>query len=130
MGRPIARTEGVCFAFPDVCNTPAGTTTVPVPYPNVAQLSDARPTASSVMAGGKDVVVADSEIATSSGGEAGSAGGVSSGTVAGKCTFTSSSSSVLAEGKGVVRQLDSTSQNGGNATGQVMVGLTTVLVGD
>ena len=130
MGRPIARTQGVCFAFPDVCQTPTGASTAPVPYPNVAQLSSASPTASSVKAGGVQVVVADSEIATSSGDEAGSAGGVSSGTFGGACTFSSSSGTVFAEGKGVVRQLDSTRQNDGNATGQVMVGLATVLVGD
>jgi hypothetical protein len=130
MGKPIARAEGTCFAFPNVCNTPSPSGTLPVPYPNIAQLSDATGTATSVLAGGKAVVVADSEIARSSGDEAGSGGGVSSGSFGGRCTFTAHSETVLAEGKKVVRQLDTTSQNGGNATGHVMVGLAGVLVGD
>lgn len=130
MGQPIARADGVCFAFPNVCGTPTPAGTSPVPYPNVAQLADATRTASSVKAGGKDVIVADSEIARSSGDEAGTGGGISSGSFGGKCTFSGHSTTVLAEGKGIVRQLDATSQNGGNATGQVMVGLSTVLVGD
>lgn len=129
MGSPIARTEGVCMAFPDVCNTPAGTAMVPVPYPNIAQLADATGVASTVTAGGKPVIVKSSEIPTSSGDEAGSGGGVGSGTIGGPCRFTSASGTVLAEGEPVVRQLDPTSQNDGNAQGQVMVGLPTVLVG-
>lgn len=74
--------------------------------------------------------MSSSEIATSSGDEAGTGGGVSSGTFGGKCTFSSYSGSVRAEGKEVVRQLDGTRQNGGNAQGQVVVGFPTVLVGD
>lgn len=129
MGKPIARAEGMCFAFPDVCNTPSGPGMIPVPYPNIAQLADATGTASTVTAGGKAVIVSSSEIPTSSGDEAGSGGGVSSGTFGGKCTFSSYSGTVLAEGKEVVRQLDRTSQNGGNAQGQVVVGFPSVLVG-
>jgi hypothetical protein len=37
---------------------------------------------------------------------------------------------VKANGKGIVRMLDQTSQNNGNAVGQVMIGFPTVLVGD
>lgn len=130
MGKPVARTEGVCFAFPNICNTPAPSGPVPVPYPNVAQLGDATGTASTVKAGGKAVIVSSSEIPRSSGDEAGTSGGVTSGTFGGKCTFDTHSATVKAEGKEVVRQLDQTSQNDGNAHGQVMVGLPTVLVGD
>jgi hypothetical protein len=130
MGKPIARADGICMAFPDTCNTPAGTLMVPVPYPNIAQLADASPVASTVTAGGKAVIVKSSEIQTSSGDEAGSGGGVSSGTTKGKCTFTSASGTVFAEGTEVVRQFDSTDQNSGNAQGKVMVGFPTVMVGD
>jgi hypothetical protein len=129
MGNPIARADGICMAFPDICNTPAGTSMVPMPYPNIAQLADATGTASTVTAGGKAVILKSSEIPTSSGDEAGSGGGVTSGTTAGKCTFTQASTTVFADGEAVVRQLDPTSQNNNNAQGQVMVGLPTVLVG-
>ncbi len=130
MGKPVARTEGICMAFPDVLNTPSPSGTVPIPYPNIAQLADAQDVATNVTAGGKAVVTAASSIPTSSGGEAGTAGGVTSGTFNQKCTFSSSSQTVKANGQGVVRQLDQTSQNNGNAQGFVMVGLPTVLVGD
>lgn len=130
MGRPIARTEGVCFAFPDVLNTPTPGGPVPMPYPNVAQLADAAPAAKDVNAGGKPVVLEGDEIPSSTGGEPGTNGGVVvSGAHLKGCTFTSASTTVKANGQGVVRQGDTTSQNDGNATGSVMVGLPTVLVG-
>ena len=36
MGRPICPTQGIAFAFPDVCKTPTPGGPVPIPYPNVA----------------------------------------------------------------------------------------------
>jgi uncharacterized Zn-binding protein involved in type VI secretion len=128
MGQPIARTTGVCFAFPDVRRTPTPGGTVPMPYPNVAQLADAEGVSSDVTAGGKPVVLKSSTIGPSSGGEPGSGGPVSNPPDE-KCTFTSASASVLANGKGIVRQGDTTAQVGGNAKGAVMVGLPSVLVG-
>lgn len=130
MVKPIARKDGICFAFPDVLLTPAGSAQVPIPYPNIAQLADTQGASEDVKAGGKEVILEDSEIPSSSGGEAGTGLGQSSGTQNDKCTFTSFSGTVKANGKGIVRQLDSTSQNAGNAEGQVMVGFPTVLVGD
>jgi uncharacterized Zn-binding protein involved in type VI secretion len=125
VGRPIATTTGICFAFPDILSTPAAPSPVPLPYPNVAQLSDAKDTAQTVNAGGKPVILEGSSIDSSTGGEAGSLS-----PNLGKCTFSGSGSgTVLIEGQKVIRQGDTTSQNGGNATGSVMVGLPTVLVG-
>jgi hypothetical protein len=131
MGQPITVTDGICFAFPDVCLTPAppSPSPVPIPYPNIAQLSDASGTATNVNAGGKPVVTEDSSIGSSSGDEAGTSKGVSSGTTQGECKFTSFSQTVKANGKGIVRLGDSTSQNGGNAVGTVLGGLPSVLVG-
>lgn len=136
MGRPVATTTGTCFAFPDVLQTPTPVGTVPMPYPNVAQLSTASPVATTVTAGGRPVVLASSRIPSSSGGEPGTGGGVVvPGTHLGECAFVTFSASVTAEGQGVVRQGDTTAQNTlphastGNATGAVMVGLPTVLVG-
>jgi hypothetical protein len=130
MGQPITVKDGICFAFPDVCLTPAPPSSpVPIPYPNIAQLSDASDTASTVKAGGKEVVTKASSIGSSSGDEAGSSGGVTSGTTKGKCEFTTFSSTVKANGKEVVRQGDSTTQNDKNAVGTVLGGLSTVMVG-
>lgn len=129
MGKPIARTEGICMAFPDILLTPAPPSApVSLPYPNIAQLADAQNVSSDVKAGGKAVILDGSEIPTSTGGEAGTAGGP--GTFNQKCTFSEFSGTVKANGKGIVRQLDQTSQNNGNAQGFVMAGFPTVLVGD
>ncbi|WP_224824348.1 PAAR-like domain-containing protein [Cognatishimia sp. MH4019] len=129
MGKPIARTDGICFAFPDVCLTPTPSGDVPIPYPNIAQLSDATG-AESVNAGGKPVIIETDEIANSSGGEPGSSGGVQNSAHLAATTFTSASGSVKANGEFIVRQFDTTDQNDGNAVGQVMVGFSTVMVGD
>jgi len=133
MPKPIAVNDGICFAFPDILNTPnpaAPPSDIPMPYPNIAKLSEAEDTAENVKAGGKEVILKESTISNSSGGEAGSSGGVTSGAHLGPCWFESSSKTVKANGKGIVRQLDTTSQNDGNATGMVMSGFATVLVGD
>ena len=131
MANPIATKNGICFAFPDILQTPTPPGgQLPMPYPNIAQLSAAEDTATNVNAGGKPVILKSSKISSSAGGEPGVGGGVSSGTHLGKCTFTKSSETVKANGKGIVRQFDTTDQNGGNAKGQVMVGFPTVLVGD
>lgn len=130
MGQPITVTDGVCFAFPDVCLTPAPPSApIPIPYPNIAQLADATGTASTVNAGGKPVVTEASSIPSSSGDEAGANGGVTSGTTKGECRFTTFSATVKANGKGIVRLGDSTTQNNQNAVGTVLGGLATVLVG-
>ncbi len=134
MAKPIATKTGICFAFPDVLKTPnpAGTPPdIPIPYPNIAQLSAAQDASDNVKAGGKEVITEASSISSSSGGEPGVDGGVKqSGEYLGACTFPEFSGTVKANGNAVVRQFDQTEQNGGNATGMVMVGNPTVLVGD
>jgi len=98
---PASSTEkGQCVAFPDVCKTPAGPVVVPVPYPNMAQLNQTKmPTASqTVFLVGKNAVTENSEITMSSGDEAGSIGGVISGTIKGPCKFKLGSSVVFIEG--------------------------------
>lgn len=130
MAKPIATKTGICFAFPDILKTQVGPAVVPMPYPNIAQLSAATGTATNVNAGGNPVILKTSKISNSSGGEPGALKGVTKPFHLGECTFTKSSETVKANGKGIVRQFDTTDQNGGNAQGQVMVGLPTVLVGD
>jgi hypothetical protein len=131
MGQPITVKDGICFAFPDVCLTPAppSPSPVPIPYPNIAQLSQATGTATNVNAGGKPVVIEGSKIESSSGDEAGTAGGVTSGVNMKACEFTKFSATVKANGKGIVRLGDTTTQNNKNAVGTVLGGLPTVLVG-
>lgn len=128
MGQPIAVKLGICFAFPDMLKTTSAPPVV-IPCPNIAQLSQAKATATTVTAGGKEVITEDSTIADSTGGEAGAGGGVKNGSWLKDCKFTSCSGTVKANGKRVVRQGDSTSQNNGNAAGTVLSGVPTVLVG-
>ncbi len=132
MGMPVTTNEGgICFAFPDVCLTPAPPgSPVPIPYPNIGQLSSADGTASTVLVGGSEVVTTDSEISSTSGDEAGTSGGVVvSGAQGGPVTFPQGSGTVFAEGNPVVRMFDPTEQNDGNAVGMVLGGNPTVLVG-
>lgn len=71
---------GVCFAFPDVCLTPAPPAPpVPIPYPNIGQVSAATGTCNKVLVENMDTVVEGSKIPNSSGDEAGVNGGVTSG---------------------------------------------------
>lgn len=137
MGLPITTVApGVCFAFPDVCDTVVPFVgTVPIPYANVAKLQDAEDAAETVKAGGNAVVTVNSKITDSSGAEpAKPSSGVVSGTKNKACTFPKGSTSVFVEGHAVVRMFDPTSQNEsdgavGNAVGTVLGGVPTVLVG-
>jgi hypothetical protein len=98
---------GVSVAFPDVCNTPAPPSPpVPVPYPNIARSADAADTAKKVKADGHPLCTKGSCFRTSTGDEAGTTGGVASGTVKGKAVFVSYSMDVEVEGKPVARALD------------------------
>jgi uncharacterized Zn-binding protein involved in type VI secretion len=92
--------EGECVAFPDVCDTPAGDEVVPVAYPNSALLEQADMTtvSTTVFIVGKNAVTENTEIAMSSGDEAGLAGGVVSGTTGGACRFRLGSAVVMIEG--------------------------------
>lgn len=139
MSKPIAPAMGIAFAFPDICQTPAPPSSpIPIPYPNIAQLDQATGVSDE---SGKELLVGpaslhvllmESEVATSSGDEAGSVGGVTSGTIKGKCQIVQASGSVLygPDSKGVARFMDSTKQNNDNADGFVMAAFPTVLVGD
>lgn len=125
MGRPITTTAGgVCFAFPDVCNTPVGAVTAPIPYPNVGQLSDAQSVSGTVFVNGNPVVLKGSNIPTTTGDEAGTASPTK-----GKVEFAKASQTVFCDGEGTVRMFDTTQQNNGNAVGVVLGGVPTVLVG-
>ena len=131
MGRPICATQGIAFAFPDVCLTPSPGGPVPIPYPNISQLADATDVADDLLVGsGLKVLLQGSKVRASSGDEGGTAGGgVTSGGIKGETEVTAASATVLYGGKGVARFGDPTTQNSRNAVGSLLGAFPTVLVG-
>jgi hypothetical protein len=106
------------MAFPDVCKTPTPGGPVPIPYPNIAMLTQANggTCSSKVKIAGKKAVTTSTEISMSSGDEAGSAGGgVVSNQIKGCAKFKKGSSKVKVEGKPIVHLTSMTGQNGNNA---------------
>jgi hypothetical protein len=98
---------GVTSAFPDVCKTPSPGGPVPIPYPNIAQSSDTDKGTKKVSVAGNPVCVKDSNFKTSTGDEAGTAGGgVASSKTKGKAEFVNFSFDVKFEGKNVARAFD------------------------
>ncbi len=99
--------NGTTVAVPDVCKTPSPAGPVPIPYPNVAKSSDTAQGTTSVKVGGNPVCVKDSHFSTSTGDEAGTAGGgVASNKTKGKAEFVNFSFDVKFEGKNVARAFD------------------------
>lgn len=113
----MARQDGewiVISLMPDVCRTPMGSSTPPVPYPVTTTLDGCLMTSSDVRANGDPVVRYNSSfIPTTKGDEAGTATGVVSGTVGGKCRPKGKSTSVRVNGEFVVRHDDEFWMNGG-----------------
>ena len=107
--------SGVATGFPDVCKTPTPAGPVPIPYPNVAQSSDTAQGSKTVSVDGNPLMIQGSNFSTSTGDEAGSAGGVASGTTKGKAEFINYSFDVKIEGKNVCRLADMMVQNKGSA---------------
>jgi len=101
-----ASSSGVSIAFPDVCKTPSPAGPIPIPYPNIAKSSDTDKGTKKVKCDGNPVCVEDSNFSTSTGDEAGSAGGVVSSKTKGKAEFLMYSFDVKFEGKGVCRAFD------------------------
>jgi hypothetical protein len=102
-----ADSSGITTAFPDVCLTPSPAGPVPIPYPNVAKSSDTASGSSTVKCDGNPICVKDSNFSTSTGDEAGTAGGgVASGTTKGKAEFVNFSFDTMVEGKNVARAMD------------------------
>ncbi|QSQ22272.1 DUF4150 domain-containing protein [Pyxidicoccus parkwayensis] len=116
-GRSVVHQDsgGTTVAFPDVCKTPSPAGPVPIPYPNVAKSSDLAQPAKSVEVEGNPIGVKDSAFSTSTGDEAGTAGGgIFSGKTKGKAEFVTWSFDVKVEGKGVARALDLMTHNDKN----------------
>lgn len=99
--------SGVVTGFPDVCKTPTPGGPVPIPYPNVAKSSDTSEGSQTVTMDGNPIMLKGSVFSTSTGDEAGTAGGgVVSNTTKGKAEFTLYSFDVKVEGKNVPRLSD------------------------
>jgi hypothetical protein len=101
-----ASSNGIGTAFPDVCKTPSPAGPIPIPYPNIAMSSDTSQGSKEVKADGNPVMLQGSVFSTSTGDEAGSAGGVVSSCTKGKAEFILYSFDVKFEGKSVPRLAD------------------------
>src|SRR5581483_1086973 len=107
-----AGSDGVAPAFPDVCLTPSPAgPPIPVPYPNLAQSADTAQGTKSVIVEGNPVMVQDAVFATSTGDEAGTAGGFASATTKGKARFVNYSFDVKLDGRCVARLGDPMTHN-------------------
>lgn len=107
---------GQCFAFPDVCKTPAPPAPfVPIPYPNIGMVNQASDTADKVKISNKEVVTKKSTISRTSGDEAGTLKGMVSATNMDKAAYSAGVSKVKVQGNDIVTQLKPTKHNGSNA---------------
>jgi hypothetical protein len=102
-----ADSNGISTATPDVCKTPSPGGPIPIPYPNIAQSSDTASGSKKVKCDGNPICHKDSNFSTSTGDEAGTAGGgVASNKTKGKAEFVNVSFDVKVEGNGVARAMD------------------------
>jgi len=108
---------GMCFAFPNVCKTPAAPSPIPIPYPSIGQCSGASGDSctSKVKILNKAVLHKSSEISSTNGDQAGTLKGMVSQTTSDKATYKTSSGKVLVEGNEIVTHLKMVAQNGSNA---------------
>jgi len=107
---------GTVSFMPDVCKTPQPSgPPIPILYPNTAMSTDADKGAKTVLVEGNPTLLQGSTFKESTGDEAGSAGGVTSGKTKGAAEFISYSFNVFAEGKGVARYGDLMLGNKGSA---------------
>jgi len=105
-------------AFPNVCNVPQPTgPPVPTPFPSIGQCANADGSTCTmkVVIENKQVLHVGSEIPMTQGDEAGTGGGVVSGTHGDKCKRTQGSAKVEVEGNPIVRVLMTVGSNGANA---------------
>lgn len=107
---------GVYMGVPDVCLTPAPPAPpVPIPYPNIAQVAATNGAVTTVLVENKETVVEGAKVPNSSGDEAGTNGGVTSGTNMGPVEPKVFSSKVFFAGKKAVFLTATTGHNGSNA---------------
>ena len=117
MGFSHHKSGGMSTVFTDVCKTPSPAGPVPIPYPNIGKSSDVADGSKTVKIEGGETMLKGSNFSTSTGDEAGSAGGVVSSKTKGKCEFMLYSFDVKIEGKNVCRTGDLMTHNDKNAVG-------------
>lgn len=108
--------KAVC-SVPDVCKTPIGSATPPIPYVVSSQASNLGAPTTTVTIDGNPTAIASSTHTQCTGDQAGTAKGLISSTTADKTHFVSYSFDVKAEGEGVVRHMDATTMNNRNTMG-------------
>ncbi|MFP4573699.1 MAG: DUF4150 domain-containing protein [Desulfobacterales bacterium] len=118
-GMGISHQQSGAFSTvgPDVCKTPKGNSSVPIPYTNTANSADLEGGSTTVFIQGCPAAIKGCCYSVSTGDEPGSDKGVRSGKVKGKAEFVSYSFDVKIEGKNVCRNGDQMSHNNKNATG-------------
>lgn len=108
MNKLIARKQAgwlVVFTFPDVCKTPIGSSTVPVPYPVTGKLTDTMNASPNVFANGHPLFLhKKSKVRKTLGDQAGIARGTTSNSVGGKCASVEYVKNVYANKKNLVVQ--------------------------
>ena len=108
---------GLSTVFPDVCKTPSPAGPIPIPYPSIGKASDTSSGPRTVTVDGSMPMTKDAKYARTSGDEAGSAGGVVSGVIAGEAEFSMYSFDVKFEGRNVCRLGDPLFHNQKNTVG-------------
>jgi len=117
----VTKQAGQCFAFPDVCKTPAPPAPpIPIPYPNIAMPMMGNPATLKVLISGMPALTKASKIPISNGDQPGVAGGMASSKVMGPAEFVLGSMKVKLEGNPAVRLGHPTKQNDGNTVGTVL----------
>jgi hypothetical protein len=115
-GLPAATlANGQAMAFPDVCKTPVGPVTVPLPYPNIGMCPTGVQATTKVLVSNMPALTQGSKLPMSQGDEAGVEGGVISGVIMGEIAFRSASSKVAFQGQKAVVLTAMTAHNGSNA---------------
>ena len=117
MGISHRASSAMSTVFPDVCKTPAGSTFIPVPYPNTAQSSYIANGTKTVKIQGNMAAHKGCNYSLSTGDEPGTLGGIISNKFKSKAEFILSSFDVKLEGKNACRNGDIMTHNDKNAVG-------------
>lgn len=105
------------YVYPDVCLTPSGPATPPVPYPNIGRSEDTLKGPSTVTIDGAMPMTRGAIYARTTGDEPGIAGGIISRVVRDQAEFLTYSFDVKLEGRGAGRMGDILFHNRRNAVG-------------
>ncbi|MBN1961014.1 MAG: DUF4150 domain-containing protein [Deltaproteobacteria bacterium] len=109
---------GMNITFPDVCKTPSPAGPIPIPYPNIGKSSNTADATTTVKCDGKKCMVKGANYSSTTGDEAGTAGGgIVSSSTRGKAEFMLYSFDVKFDGKNVCRMGDPLFHNKKNIMG-------------